>query len=421
MVPTESHAEDAPRFADAGGSGAESASPQPSVRAPDDALPPIDPPTGGLILKLFVVPLIIVGIVISVVLAINWLSHAGTDHTKLVQAIGRNAANAWQAAHDLATVLSQDEALRRDPAFAAVVSNALRQRLEQPLPRSPLPAQSPDATLTSDPATLEVQVRAYLCKALGEFEIPDVVPALVRAAGPAAGDDPRARDVRLAALEAMALNLYKVQQAGGEVPGTAEDCLLQASREAEDLVRSRAAYALGVLGSGAARQRLVEMLRDGYPHARFNAATGLARHGDPSCIPVLAAMIDPDETAALFDRPAPGQRLQRMQEAAAQRVPDRPQPLADVAQQAAQSAADVAGWFDDVFGHPWEGEDRVLEAHIHVTGIRAASKMLDFVSPQELSPVADATERLLQREHNLPKPIRYEADDLLRRLKGTAP
>jgi HEAT repeat protein len=405
-----------------GRSGAAAASEQsgPAVRAPDDALPPIDPPTGGLILKLFVVPLIIVGIVISIVLAINWLSHAGTDHTKLVQAIGRNANNAWQAAHDLAMVLAQDEALRRDPAFAAVVSQALQQRLQQPLPSGPQSPQQPDARLTPDPAMLEVQVRAYLCKALGEFEIAEVVPALVAAAGASRRGEPLQRDVRLAALEAMALNIYKVRQAGSTVPAVAEDCLLQASREADELIRSRAAYALGVLGSDAARQRLGEMLRDVYPHARFNAATGLARHGDPSCVAVLASMIDPDETAALFDRPAPSQRLQWMHDSAEVLRQQSPQPLADVAQHAARSASDVAGWFDDLLGHPWEGEDRVLEAHIHVTGIRAAAKLLESVAPRELAPVAEATQRLLQREHKLPTPIRYEADDLLRRLQGAA-
>jgi hypothetical protein len=40
------------------------------------------------------------------------------------------------------------------------------------------------------------------------------------------------------------------------------------------------------------------MLQDTYPGARYNAATGLARHGDVRCLSVLKEMLAPDNPLA---------------------------------------------------------------------------------------------------------------------------
>jgi HEAT repeat protein len=66
-------------------------------------------------------------------------------------------------------------------------------------------------------------------------------------------------------------------------------------------VRSVAAYALGVIGGEQATERLTQMLNDSYANARYNAATGLARRGDPACIRVLREMLDPDNNQAARD------------------------------------------------------------------------------------------------------------------------
>jgi hypothetical protein len=41
------------------------------------------------------------------------------------------------------------------------------------------------------------------------------------------------------------------------------------------------------------------MLSDVYPDVRYNAATGLARHGHAGALPVLLEMLDPAEQASL--------------------------------------------------------------------------------------------------------------------------
>ena len=56
-------------------------------------------------------------------------------------------------------------------------------------------------------------------------------------------------------------------------------------------IASTAAYALGVIGGERARKRLTEMVTDSRADVRFNAATGLARHGDQASVPVLLEML----------------------------------------------------------------------------------------------------------------------------------
>ena len=48
-----------------------------------------------------------------------------------------------------------------------------------------------------------LQLRVYLCNALGEFTVPDVVPALIRAA--TAGREPDEKYVRFAAIKGLAV------------------------------------------------------------------------------------------------------------------------------------------------------------------------------------------------------------------------
>jgi len=67
----------------------ETTHPSGGASLPAEALPPIEPPTGGFIMQLFLIPLMIVSIVGMVVLLFNWLAHMGSDPQKLVENIGR--------------------------------------------------------------------------------------------------------------------------------------------------------------------------------------------------------------------------------------------------------------------------------------------------------------------------------------------
>jgi HEAT repeat protein len=66
-------------------------------------------------------------------------------------------------------------------------------------------------------------------------------------------------------------------------------------------LRSNAAFALGMIGGTEALDRLNVLLDDGDANTRYNAATGLARHGDARALPVILEMLDPKNTEGLDD------------------------------------------------------------------------------------------------------------------------
>lgn len=264
-----------------------------------DNLPPVEPPSAGFILKLFVIPGVIVTAVLLVVLAFNWLTHLGSNPESYVTALERNARNRWQVAHDLSVELRGNDKLRGDSAFARRVSAVAEKKLAEPPP-----------TGTADEVRTEVYERVYFCKLLGEFSTPEGLEVLENAALRRRNENEL--DVQLAALESIAVLVDNVRKAGGAINTPSLATLLnEASRTAQEpTVRSRAAFALGVLGGPAAEESLQRLLKDGYPDARFNAAAGLARHGhdDPATIDVLAEMLDPEQTAGLAVEEEAGSR-----------------------------------------------------------------------------------------------------------------
>ncbi len=153
----------------------------------------------------------------------------------------------------------------------------------------------------------------YLSRALGEFLTPEGMPVLMRAAGAGEGDAEQQGfrlPVRLSALEALAVALGNVKQAGkstlwdgvdGEVEPVFEAAADFRSEDptgqlAATQVRMRGAFGLGIVGSPAALDRLERLLIDPSPDVRYNAAAGLARNGDRRAVPLLCDMLDPQVT-----------------------------------------------------------------------------------------------------------------------------
>ncbi len=252
-----------------------------------DILPPVEPPSAGFILQLFVVPGIIVVIIVMVWLVFNWVARTGNDPDEYVQALRRNNANRWQAAFGLASALkahdAQGQALRKDAHLADELATILSEELTS------------GSTKDKEPVTL----RAYLCQALGQFEVTSGLPVLLKAASTQRSDEEI--EVRLAALQAIA-RLDENMKGTSDAPfRTAEvtEKLLTAAGDSDPRVRSVAAYALGVIGGEPFHERLESLLADGNPDVRYNAATWLASQGDARAAPVLAEMLDPDELAGV--------------------------------------------------------------------------------------------------------------------------
>lgn len=255
--------------------------PQPPL-SPNDALPPVEPPSAGFIVQLFVIPAVIVAIIIIVWATFNWLAHMGSDPRAHVEALKRNNEGRWQEAVNLANELNRtgNEALRRDEAMLRELTTLL------------------DSEMTA--ASMEdkdVSFRMYLCRTIGEFYQPAALPPLVKAVE--TNRAPSERDVRLGALQALARLLPNITKDKPENDPNLRRALEAASRDEDPVVRYHAAYDFGVLGDQASQDRLEVMLNDANVDVRMNAATGLARHGNAACVEELAKMLDPAETAGL--------------------------------------------------------------------------------------------------------------------------
>lgn len=258
--------------------------------SPDDVLPPVEPPSAGFIVQLFVVPAVIVCIIVMVWLLFNWVAQMGSDPQQFVEALRRNNPSRWQAAVNLANELRnpRNAELKTDEVLARQLGDILQEEL---------------TAAQYDPNS--ITLRIFLCRALGEFHVPQVLPGLVKVAG--TQRDPAEAEVRRAAIESIAV-LHSNLPALTDAPQQQTiDVLLKAAREPSTpddagrgrLLRSTAAFTLGVVGGEEAKQQLRLMLADSHPDVRYNAAAGLARHGDEQAIEVLIAMLDPEQRAGV--------------------------------------------------------------------------------------------------------------------------
>src|SRR6186997_1424183 len=104
-----------------------------SRKPPSGELPPVQPPTMGFILQLFVIPMVIVTIIVLIWLLFNWLAHMGSNPVELVSDLKKLNDSSWQKALTLADLLRnpQYEHLKRDPALARELSNVLEGQIKE--------------------------------------------------------------------------------------------------------------------------------------------------------------------------------------------------------------------------------------------------------------------------------------------------
>jgi hypothetical protein len=294
-------------------------------------LPPVTPPTATFLIQLFLIPLLIVSIIVVLWLMFSWVAHMNRDNaTQLVKAIVRDDTASWQRAYELADLLRSPDpkyaALRHDVELAQTLAKFLDRDLKEPLaPMSAMAVGGSKSTYSGSQAPpgsdrrAQIMRRMYLCRSLGSFSVQDGLPVLLKAAKQE--QDPVEVQVRFAAIEAIST---LADNCGPKTFQDNEDVLtvlMAATREPDDAgpppeppkdgeptlyrphaeLRAVAAYALGVIGGDRATERLVQMLHDTYPNARYNAATGLARQGNGDCIGVLREMLDPENPLAIKD------------------------------------------------------------------------------------------------------------------------
>lgn len=250
--------------------------------SPNDVLPPVEPPSAGFLLQLFVIPGVIVALIVMLYWGVNKLAHGQADPHDAVEKIKRKNSGSWQAASTLTDQLRnpQNSQIRSDAKLAAKLAEVLNEELDD--------NQQDDQSIV---------LRYFLAKSLGEFEVADGLPVLLKAAETAR--DEKENEVRLAALEAIAVLAVQMRTHGGLSHPRLTEVLMAAADSQEPTVRTRAAIALGAVDdpNGEFSKRLERMLEDPYPDARFNAASHLARKGNAKTLEVLTEMLDPDEKA----------------------------------------------------------------------------------------------------------------------------
>jgi HEAT repeat protein len=192
----------------------------------------------------------------------------------------------WQAAVSLANSLRAEGSANKDNAeLARQVAQLLDEEIDK------------DSQSEND-----LKLRVYLAKCLGEFTVPDAVDVLLKASTTQRHEDEV--EVRWAAVCSLAVMADGCQGLTADVPEVVPT-LIELSSDDETVVRSAAAFALGVVGDEASLARLRLLLTDAYPDVRYNAATGLCRQRVTADTPidelydVLTEMLDPEETAGI--------------------------------------------------------------------------------------------------------------------------
>lgn len=268
--------------------------------SPDHSLPPVEPPSAGFLVQLFLVPAIIVGIIVTVWLAFHWLAQLGNDPQAYVRQLRRNTEGRWQAALNLANDLRgpRGAALKADAGLAGELASILDGEVTSGRPAGGGHSAEQSRTLC-----------VYLCRALGEFAVPEAAAPLVARAE--ATDQPEIARAAVEALAVLATNLA----AGGnwaELPADVRTAVLEATESDDQGLRSSAAFALGVVGGDGAGERLEVLCNDVNDDVRYNAALGLARLGGTAAWETLAEMLSlPDIAVRPGDDEAQADRYKR--------------------------------------------------------------------------------------------------------------
>ncbi len=251
--------------------------------------------TRGMLVKLVLLPALLVGLFVTLAILVGWARFTPGDADTALEALHRGGTAPWRAAALVQTLADpRNRPMRQDPRLL----NRLVELLQGETARADM---TPDA----------VELRSYLCLAIGQFELAGGVPVLADTAR--GRGDPAEAPLRVAALEALALLAHRLgpevlrhnptdisgvgpapaaverAQDGG---ATALAAIAGCADDFDPRVRAAAAYALGVAGGAEANERLRALLFDAIAAVRYNAATGLARLGDPTGAAVLKEMLD---------------------------------------------------------------------------------------------------------------------------------
>lgn len=248
----------------------------PSPLTPDTDLPPVEPPTAGFIVQLFVIPAVVVCVVIAVWLLFGKLAGGERDVNEYVRIIrSENANRRFRAAYELASLITNEKSLAVDPRLMGDLTELMQAELAQ---------KGGD----------NAEAKQYLALTLGVFQIDqgtstagktmEALPVLAEAL-----DESQPLPVRIAAAESLARQAAR--QDGKVSDPHVIGPLAKATESNEADVRLRATYALGFCGGDAATTALRNRLSDPNRDVAYNAAFALIRRDDAASLDTLRELL----------------------------------------------------------------------------------------------------------------------------------
>ena len=275
----------------------ESASLPPRPELSDD-LPPVQPPSAGFIVQLFVVPGLIVLAVVAVWALFGRIAAGEQDWKSLVLKLqSPNDHIRKPAMYGLAQVLDQDrrrgeqgQHLSSNPEIAQGLAGLLMKEL-----KSGSNSKETDA------------MQQFLTRALGLLDPPETPGETPKGANSADNDKPpvgpaasvaaalklalepnRDLEIRKSAAASIAFIAGRALERGQplEAPGLVQT-LVEVSTDRQPIMRQAAAFALGLFRSPEATQQLQVLLGNDDRMTRINAAIALSRSGSTDGLAVF--------------------------------------------------------------------------------------------------------------------------------------
>jgi hypothetical protein len=258
-------------------------------------LPPVEPPSAGFVVQLFVIPAVVVVVVIIVWLLFGKLAGGERDAMEYVRQLRSPTAN-WRMAFELASLIQNDPKIGSDPKLLGELTELLAHELDT----------------NDDPKLIQ-----YVTLTVGAFR---TLEAKTESGKPADPLDTLARaldakydlQIRIAAAASLAKQAARVE-------GTLQDSpvikkLGEAAASDQPEVRQIAVYALGFFGGPAAREILHSRLQeDENRFVRYNAAIALARQGDLAAAPTLREMLSTAGLNSVIELPGASEKQNKVE------------------------------------------------------------------------------------------------------------
>ncbi len=258
-------------------------------------LPPVEAPSAGFVVQLFVIPALVVVVVIVVWLLFGKLAGGERDAMEYVRQLRLPTAN-WRSAFELASLIQNDPAIAADPKLLGELTDLLSHELDT----------------NSDP-----DLTRYVALTLGAFQtlegrtqsgqpIDPIVP-LCRALEPKY-DTP----IRIAAAASLAKQAARLD--GRLDDPRAIKALSETAVNGEPQLRKVAVYALGFFGGPTATEVLRERIRaDEDRFTRYNAAVALGRRGDPAAEATLREMLSTADLDKVVEIESPTEKQNKIE------------------------------------------------------------------------------------------------------------